>query len=75
MLTLTPRMSAARSKQHEVLLNQVQAMCRRYGDYELQLDEKVDMTQLDAAIRTKGTASLDDRYRLKSALAALNLAV
>ena len=54
-----------------VLLKQVHAMCERRG-YTLPSNTCVSLRDLDAALKASNT-DLDERFRIKAALAQLNL--
>jgi hypothetical protein len=68
---LTPMQAAAIDQRNLVLLKQVNAMCARHG-YSLPSNERVNLRELDAALKKSG-ADVDERFRIKGALASLNL--
>jgi hypothetical protein len=68
---LTPMQCAAIDQRNLVLLKQVNAMCARHG-YTLPSNERVNLKELDAALKASNT-DLDSRFRIKGALASLNL--
>jgi hypothetical protein len=67
----TPMQAAAADSRNLVLLKQVHAMCERRG-YTLPSNDRVSLRDLDAALKASNT-DLDERFRIKAALAQLNL--
>ena len=67
----TPMQAAAADSRNLVLLKQVHAMCERRG-YTLPSNTCVSLRDLDAALKASNT-DLDERFRIKAALAQLNL--
>ena len=68
---LTPMQAAAIDQRNLVLLKQVSAMCQRHG-YTLPSNQRVNLRELDSALKASG-ADVDERFKLKGALASLNL--
>jgi hypothetical protein len=68
---LTPMQASALDSRNPVMIRQIAAMCRRNG-YDLPSKERVNLRDLDAAFKKAGT-ELDERFRIKGALASLNL--
>lgn len=69
--TYTAMQCLAADSRNKVMLKQVSAMCSRHG-YEIPANEHVDLKKLDAALKASN-ADIDSRFRIKDALATLNL--
>jgi len=67
----TPMQAAAADSRNPILIRQVRAMCERRG-YTLPTNDRVSLRDLDAALKASNT-DLDERFRIKAALAQLNL--
>jgi hypothetical protein len=67
----TPMQACAADSRNLVLLKQVSAMCERRG-YSLPSNDRVSLRDLDSALKASNT-DLDERFRIKAALAQLNL--
>jgi hypothetical protein len=67
----TPLQASAADSRNPVLIRQVRAMCERRG-YTLPTNDRVSLRDLDAALKASNT-DLDERFRIKVALAQLNL--
>ena len=69
--TFTAMQAAAANSRNPVLLRQISATCARHG-YEIPANDHVSLKDLDAALKASG-ADIDTRFRVKDALATLNL--
>jgi hypothetical protein len=69
--TFTTMQAAAADHRNPVLLRQISATCARHG-YEIPANDHVSLKDLDAALKASG-ADIDMRFRIKDALATLNL--